>query len=199
MSYSSCLANVSGELVLDTSVIINLSASGVATDVLQALPARVLVVDIAAAEVRQDSRNGRSDVDLLAGLTAASAVSLVTLDSKGMEIFEKLVLSLDDGEAATIAAAVGRKAVVVLDERKARRICKEEFSEISQATSIDIFSHPAVVEHFGNDRLGDAVHRALKEARMGVRTDQRDWIIGLVGEERAEKCSSIPAPKRAPR
>lgn len=200
MIYSSCLAEISGDLILDTSVIINLSASGVAAEVIRALPCSVLIVDVAVTEVRLDGRNGRSDADALSHLTSQGAAGIVTLDARGMEIFEKLVVSLDDGEAATIAAAVGRRAVVVLDERKARRICADEFPDIVQATSIDLFSHPAVAEHLGNDGLAEAVHSALKNARMSVRADQRDWIVNLIGEERAAECSSLPAPiKRVPK
>jgi predicted nucleic acid-binding protein len=195
MSYSSCLADARGDLILDTSVIINLSASGVAAEVLGALPHRRWMVDMAAAEVRRDSRNGRSDVDVLSGLTAQGSVNIVTLDQAGLHVFESLVVALDDGEAATIAAAVRQQAVAVIDERKARRICAEEFPDIAHATSIDVFSHPAVVQILGANRLADAVHAALKQARMSVRPDQRDWIIELIGNERAAECSSIPGPR----
>lgn len=199
MSYSSCLADVGCDLILDTSVIINLSASGVAVELLRALPHQRLIVDIAAAEVRVDCRNGRSDVDVLTELTSYGSMNVVALDEPGLRIFEKLVVSLDDGEAATIAAAVRRQGAAVIDERKARRICGEEFPDVTRATSIDLFSHPRVLDLLGRDRLADAVYAALKDARMSVRSDQRDWIIRLIGSDRAAACSSIPASRVADR
>lgn len=192
MSFSSCLAESNGDLILDASVFINLSASGVAAQVLHAIPNRILMVDVAAGEVREDSRNGRSDNDMLQELLARPALEIVKLDAQGLAVFESLVLALDDGEAATIAAAAGRRAIPVLDERRARRICAAELPEIPQASTLDIFSHPAVDKALGTDNLANAVHAALQCARMHVRADQRDWVVALIGSERAETCNSIP-------
>ncbi|MBK6702843.1 MAG: hypothetical protein IPG56_03050 [Caulobacteraceae bacterium] len=106
MSYSSCLAECDTDLLLDASVFINLSASGAASAILQALPHRALIVDVAASEVRVDSKTGRSDSDTLQELLASPAtLDTVTLDANGLVLFENLVLELDDGESATIAAA----------------------------------------------------------------------------------------------
>jgi predicted nucleic acid-binding protein len=192
MSFSSCLAESDGDLVLDTSVFINLSASGAAAQILEALPNNIFMVDIAAREVREDSRNGRSDADTLQKLTHPPALEIITLDEHGLALFESLVLALDDGEAATIAAAVGRDAIPVIDERRARKICGEELPATLQASTIDLFSHPAVVSALGKDGLADIVNAALQNARMHVRVDQRDWIIELIGCERAAGCTSIP-------
>lgn len=192
MSFSSCLAESDGDLVLDTSVFINLSASGAAAQILEALPNNIFMVDIAAREVREDSRNGRSDADILQKVTHPPALEIITLDERGLALFESFVLALDDGEAATIAAAVSRDAIPVIDERRARKICGEELPGTLQASTIDLFSHPAVVRALGKDALADIVHAALKNARMHVRVDQRDWIIELIGCERATGCTSIP-------
>jgi hypothetical protein len=192
MSYSSCLADGSVDLILDASVFINLSASGAADAILRALPQCSHMVDIAASEVQADARNGRSDNGTLQALVGSPKLGLVKLDESGLAVFEKLVLVLDDGEAATIAAAVSRRAVVVLDERKARRVCAEEFPDILQASTIDLLAHPAVAEAFGRNRLADAIHAALENARMQVRNDQRDWIVDMVGVDRAASCRSIP-------
>lgn len=192
MSYLSCLADITVDLILDASAFINLSASGVADEILAALPQRSHLVDIAASEVQTDVRTGRSDNGTLQALIGSPKLGFVKLDESGLALFEQLVLVLDDGEAATIAAAVSRRAVVVLDERKARRICAEEFPEVLQASTIDLLAHPAVAGTLGRDRLADAIHAALENARMQVRSDQRDWIVGLIGVDRAAGCRSIP-------
>lgn len=193
MSYSSCLADCDTDLLLDASVFINLSASGAASAILQALPHRALIVDVAASEVRVDSKTGRSDSDTLQELLASPAtLDTVTLDANGLVLFENLVLELDDGESATIAAAATRRAVAVLDERRARKICSEQLPSVIQASTIDVFAHPAVEKSLGRDGLADAVHAALQNARMHVRADQREWVIDLIGRGRAASCNSIP-------
>ncbi|HEY2446493.1 MAG TPA: hypothetical protein VGI20_12230 [Rhizomicrobium sp.] len=196
MSYSSCLADITADLILDASVFINLSASGVAEEILRALPQRAFMVDIAASEVQLDSRTGRSDSDTLQGIVGPPTLCLVNLDEHGLALFEKLVPVLDDGEAATIAAAVSRRAIVVVDERKARRVCAKEFPDTPHASTIDLFAHAGVVKEFGRNKLAEALYAALKNARMCVRADQRDWVVDLVGRERAVGCGSIPRPHK---
>lgn len=193
MSYSSCLADRDADLLLDASVFINLSASGAASAILQALPNRVLIVDIAAGEVRVDAKTGRPDGDTLQELLASPQIlDSVTLDANGLALFESLVLELDDGESATIAAAANRSAIAVLDERRARKICGAQLPDVVQASTLDLFAHPAVERALGRDGLADAVHAALQYARMHVRADQRDWVVDLIGRERAAECNSIP-------
>jgi len=192
MSYSSCLADSTADLILDASVFINLSASGAAAVILNALPQRALMVDVAALEVQLDNRTGRSDNDTFQGLVGPPTLDLIKLDESGSALFEKLVLVLDDGEAATIAAAATRRAFVVLEERKARRICAQALPATPQASTLDLFAHAAVTRELGRNRLSEAVHAALQNARMRVRADQRDWVVDLIGGERALGCSSIP-------
>jgi len=197
MSYSSCLANHDADLLLDASVFINLSASGAASAILQALPHRVLIVDIAAGEVRVDAKTGRPDGDVLEGLLASPQIlDSVTLDANGLALFESLVLELDDGESATIAAAANRRAIAVLDERRARKVCGAQLPDVVQASTVDLFAHPAVERALGREGLADAVHAALQYARMHVRADQRDWVIDLIGQERAAECNSIPRARK---
>lgn len=195
MSYSSCLVDVSADLILDASVFINLSASGVAKDILRLLPQRSHMVDVAVSEVRVDSKTGRSDSQILQELLNPSMLGILQLDENGLAFFERLVLALDDGEAATIAAAASRCSVVVVDERKARRICSEEFPETFQASTVDIFAHPSIGQELGRNKLADAVHAALRQARMHVRSDQRDWVVDLIGVDKAAECRSIPRAK----
>jgi predicted nucleic acid-binding protein len=197
MSFSSCLADADGDLILDASVFINLSASGAGAQVLHALPNRIFMVDVAASEVREDSRNGRSDGDTLQELVGPPVLEIIKLDEHDLARFERFVLALDDGEAATIAAATGRVAIPILDERRARKICTEEYPAIPLASTVDLLSHPAVEAAFGKDNLAEAVHAALRNARMHVRADQRDWIVDLIGSERAAGCTSIPRLRSA--
>src|SRR5439155_26665314 len=119
-------------LVADAITVINLNATGCAESILRALPNRVAVVDVIPGELELGRRRGRRDTDLLNDLIVAGLVAVVQLDEASGQHFESLVvgsaaMTLDDGEAATIAYAVEHGAVAIIDERKANRICSESF------------------------------------------------------------------------
>jgi predicted nucleic acid-binding protein len=100
--------------------------------------------------------------------------------------------SLDDGEAATIAFALEQSAIALIDERKANRICRERFAGLAVAKTIDVLAHKNVQAAMGRDRLAEAVFNALNDSRMRVPIDQIEWVIQLLGAERAAKCVSLP-------
>ena len=63
-------------LVVDTSVVINLNATGCAKEILDALPQRVAVVDVVVGELEYGRSKGRSDAEMLAddGLHPSAAM-----------------------------------------------------------------------------------------------------------------------------
>ena len=62
--------NDSRLVTADASIIINLSATGCARDIVQAMPNKFVVTDVVQAELEDGRRNGRRDADLLNGLAA---------------------------------------------------------------------------------------------------------------------------------
>ncbi len=105
------------------------------------------------------------------------------LDAKGEEYFEQLVvgtaqMTLDDGEAATIAYAVANNGIALIDERKANRICAQSFPELRLACTVDIFMHPNVQSELGREVLADTVFNALCHGRMRVFPHHLDWLLG---------------------
>jgi predicted nucleic acid-binding protein len=190
-------------IIADASVAINLNATDRAMEILRALPFRVAMTEIAQSELQADRRSGRGDAALLAKLVQAQCVAIVSLDAAALEIFAELVAgpaaeTLDDGEAATIAYAVTRDAVPVIDERKGRRICRARFGERPMLSTVELFMHPAVAAALGRDILGDAVFRALQTARMRVLPEYVDWVVALIGIDRAHQCPSLPRRVRLP-
>jgi predicted nucleic acid-binding protein len=188
-------------VVADTSVVINLNATGRAAEVLCALPLRVVVSDIAAAELQEDSRSGRRDSELLKELARARNIRVVSLGEEGMRVFGNLVVgpaadTLDDGEAATIAYAVEHEINPVIDERKARRICAERFPSLRPLCTVDLLAEATVVAALGQGNLIDAVFRALQEARMRVPFARVAWVVDLIGADRAALCPSLPKAAR---
>lgn len=184
-------------LVLDTSVVINLNATGYAEQILRALPHRVVVTDTVACELESGRPKGRQDAAKLAQLVKADLVSMVKLSEQGLLHFERLVIgaateTLDDGEAATIAHALEANACAVVDERKALRLCAARFPQVSLGCTVDLLAHDAVQSALGLQRLADAVHGALSDARMRVLPHHVDWTVALIGDARASDCTCLP-------
>jgi predicted nucleic acid-binding protein len=198
-----CLADPSAVIVADTSTVINLNATGCAREIVRAIPNKFVVVDVAAAELNEGRRRGRRDADLLAELVRDRILEIVELDDSADAQFENLVvghaaMTLDDGEAATIAYAVSRQATPVIDERKATRICAERYPALRIGCTVDILAHPGVEKYLGKDMLANAVFDALQKGRMGVLPQHVKWVIELIGSARAAACASLPKSVRQP-
>jgi predicted nucleic acid-binding protein len=188
-------------IIADASVAINLNATGRAADVLHALPFKVAMADIAEAELQEDRRSGRGDAAILAELVRLQHIMIVTLNDAALNVFGDLVAgpaaeTLDDGEAATIAYAVTHNAVPVLDERKGRRICQQRFGRLRLLSTTELFMHPDVEAALGRTALADIVFQALHTARMRVLPDHVDWVVALIGIDRAMQCPSLPKGAR---
>ena len=202
MECRSCLTDSTLPVVADTSVVINLNATGYSAAILDALPNQFLVVEEVSFELEVDSRTGRNDAEALSALVAQGSVELVRLGDAGTQHFISLVSgpanqTLDDGEAATIAYALEHGATALIDERKAIRICAERFGELSTGCTVDIFTQDDVQRILTRDTLADAVFNALYQGRMRVPDHYVGWVVNLIGEERAAQCRSLPASVRS--
>lgn len=201
MECLSCLNDPAAVLVADASVAINLNATGFAEPILDALPNRFAVVAEVMLELEDGRQRGRTDADALDALVAAGRVEVVRLGNPAVEQFTALVSgsaaeTLDDGEAATIAYALEHGATALVDERKANRICAERFPSLVTASTVDVLAHDAAVSAVGRNGLADAVFNALFHGRMRVPAQHVDWIVTLIGAERAERCVSLPRSVR---
>jgi len=188
-------------LALDTSVTINLSACGIGGHVLRALNRQILVSDVIYQELLNDPPAGRDDAAQLRAWIDGGLIEEVPLASIDDEPFRDLVsgsagVTLDDGEAATIALAVARSTAAILDERKAIRICGSRFPLVRLGATSDLLLHSAVMEALGHDSVADAVFAALIGARMRVLPANLPSAIALLGPERAALCPSLPRSAR---
>lgn len=202
MRLPSCLADPDALLVADASVAINLNATGCAAQILRALPNRIVITAITADEVTDDRQNGRRDAELLAKLVRDGLMEIVHLSEAAEAVFGRLVIgpaieTLDDGEAATIAYASEHGGIPLLDERKANRICGQRFANLRPASTIDVLAHGSVQEALGRQELGNAVFKALRQARMRVLSHHGDWITSLIGPARTSLCESLPRSFRS--
>lgn len=192
----SCLTDPAARLVIDSSAAINITATGCAAEIVEALPNELVAVDTIVAELELGRRRGRPHAALFHDLVASGHVRIVKLNESASTVFEDLVIgpaanTLDDGEAATLAFAANDGATPIIDERKAERICARRFPSVPVGCSVDLFSHSMIERALGQAALAEAVHRALTEARMRVLPRHLDWVIDLVGRERAAQCASL--------
>jgi predicted nucleic acid-binding protein len=191
------LLDPSKPLVLDSSVAINLNATGNGIRILDAIPNPVVLLDSVSRELEAGRSKGRSDAELVSTLVAKGRAEIASLCGECEGNFLALVCgsgsaTLDDGEAATIAWAVAHGGIPVIDERKGLSICKDRFPLVPVATTIDIFAHYGVVGAFGREAIGDAIFNALTLARMRVHERHIPWVIDMIGSSRAQLCHSIP-------
>src|SRR3546814_16529051 len=96
--------------------------------------------------------------------------------------------SLDDGEAATIAIAVDRNLIPVLDERKGRKRATAISTLELPWLSLDFFLHRAVRDALGDLNANEALHLALLKGRMRIPFKQDDYVHGLIGMEYGKEC-----------
>ena len=197
MERQSCLTDPDSLIVADASIVINLNATEYSERILDALPNRLLVVEEVSLELETGRHKGNTDADDLSVLVSAGHVELVKLGEVGTKSFENLIIgsaseTLDDGEAATIAYAIERGAIALIDERKANRICAERFPALQIGCTVDILAHPSVQTSLGLEGLGDAVFSALYHGRMRVLPHHVRWVVNTVGADRAAGCKSLP-------
>jgi predicted nucleic acid-binding protein len=183
--------------VLDTSVIINLNASDYGHKILHALPNRIFVSNEVLLELEEGRQKGCNDADFLNKLVSADLAEIKNLNDTEIKIFEQMVIgpagmTLDDGESATVAYAVENHAIAVIDERKAHRICREQFPSLIMGCTIDLFTHPAVQKSLELEELHISIKNALSKARMRVFPEYIDWIIDIIGPENVNKYTSLP-------
>ena len=195
MTFRSCLDDRTAVVVADTSVVINLNATGCADAILRALPNRCVVVEAVSQELQVGRRTGRPDADALSVLIQENLIEHAQLEEVGLVHFADLVTgsaaeTLDDGEAATIACAIERGAVALVDERKAIRICAERFPSLRIGCTVDVLAQRQVQTALGNG-VADAVFNALQRGRMRVPDRYGQWVVDLIGKDRAAGCRSL--------
>jgi predicted nucleic acid-binding protein len=202
MSSSSFPIDTDTILVADASVIINLNATGRAFDIIRAYRGSVVVTGKAFAELVAGARNGHSDAKKLQVLVDSGAVRLVELGEVGNLVYSSLVegsatRTLEDGEAATIGYAHEIGAVAMIDERKARSICANEYPGLKVLSTVDLLAHDVIGNALGKEGQINAILNALRDARMRVPSHQIEMIVNLIGDEAAATCYSLPRAVRA--
>ncbi len=116
-------------VLLDACVAINLAATDLLHPIAEALDVTFILTRQAGAEVGhlRDIVNGElvsTPIDL-GQHTSEGTLQIIDLAPPEYPLYLELATSVDDGEAATIAAAAQRNLQLATDDRKARRLCAE--------------------------------------------------------------------------
>ncbi len=203
MAPRNCLVDSGAPMLADTSVVINLDATGYFDQILDAVPNRLLVSEDVQEELRRGEVGGAHEENSLWAIIERGQAKVATLTSEGLERFRSLTggradETLGDGEAATIACALSLGAIALIDERKALRVSAERFPSLVTDTSVDLLAHPQVQSDLGLTTLSEAVFHALTRARMRVPPHYFAWVVGLIGADNASRCDSLPRSVRLP-
>lgn len=197
MNAPNSLADADTPIITDASVIINLNATGEAAAIIRAFPNRFVVTASVRRELSVGTSRGHACGEKLEDLIGQGVISLVKLGPAEETVYRSLVAgrfetTLDDGEAATIAYAVGQDGIALIDERKARRICAARFPDLRFLSTVEVLLHPFVTNRLGDSGQSDVLFLALRDARMHVPRDILEEVAGRIGAERAAQCSSLP-------
>jgi predicted nucleic acid-binding protein len=122
-------------MLLDACVLINLYATGRVGQIARACGVRLAIVRQVADETfllrsAAPGAQERTPVDLRA-LEAAGDLTVLDLDGAEVATFVRYADRLDDGEAATLAAASHRGLALATDDRAALKLISHELPELS--------------------------------------------------------------------
>ena len=201
MSHQSSWLDGAASLVGDASVWINLIATGRAEEILRLAPVELVITTTALGELENGRTKGRQTAGEVARLIEEGLVREVSLGSTDEAVFLDLVagptsLTLDDGEAATIAYALGSGMVALIDERKATDLCADRYPALIVMSTTDLLLADSIASPLQADGLKECLFRALTVARMRVPDRHLAGVCDLLGPDRCRECRSLPAAWR---
>jgi predicted nucleic acid-binding protein len=159
-------------LVIDTSVWLNLMATEAMGTILDALAVPCYAPEQVVTEIR---RHPGTRTTFLAGNhpLRQMRVSILSLENEELDLFLEIVGApsgdaLGDGEAAATVVAASRGLDLVVDDRKARRILRERFSQVRTYWTVDLFRASTVVTALGQTQVEEYFMKAVRIGRMRV-------------------------------
>ena len=169
------------ELLLDACVMINLAASGIPLrDLAGRNKVAFAMVRVAAREALYiraiNDRDSREVIDV-ADHAHRGEVTLVDLRHDELPTFVDLARQLDDGEAASIAAAIHRRLPLATDDRKARRLARASTPAVELVTTSGLLRGWASDQDEPAARVSDALRSVEIRASFvpGRNDPHRGW------------------------
>lgn len=174
MNCSGFKVNMSCKIIADTSVLINLNASGYRDIIFREFTGRMYTTNIVYDELqRGESRKGYHDAAIIKDFEKKGIIKIVSLSEESQNIFKNLVYgsapqTLDDGEASVIAYAYISDGIALIDEKKATKICKLEYPNLKICNTIDFLRQKRFLQKFGNKMIMESIINAKNNARMPI-------------------------------
>ena len=154
--------------VLDTYVLINLLATSRAAEIVRAIAPSRMVCSAVSEEslyLRPLEAEGQPEPVDLQTLIDAGVFTPCQIEGVAEEdLYVTYALELDDGEAMSLAIAQSRRLVLATDERKARRIARENAPELPIISTVEIIR--AWAEGKERRDVSAAVRSILARARF---------------------------------
>ncbi len=188
----------SSHLVFDASAAINFLGTGLAARLLDTIDQPVIMAGRTFKEISRHPLKGRDHAIELQSMRDSGRLQVHELDDKARELFFELTSEdvpggLDDGEAAAIALAVSMSGPVALalDDQKARNILSQRWPDVHSVFTVELLADQRIYKGIAPALHSEVVHSALIHARMRVPRHCREWVLQLIGGERAAQCRSI--------
>ncbi len=157
-------------VVLDTCCILNFYASGKFSEILEAIPAQVVVTEVVRSQeviILQRLENEVEGAIYFDKVVKEGLISIVDFESEAeAETFINYTAQMrDEGESATFAIAVHREWAVATDDKRAISFLKKE------APHIQIISTLEAIKHWSEQLNIDSA--TLKAALSAIRVKAR--------------------------
>lgn len=171
-------------ILIDTSVALNLLATGVGVAVIESLEVDCLVCSAVLGEtiyVRSDDPKQPREAVSIDPWLQSEYVRIANPESPlEEELYVQFAMDLDDGEAMSLAICRARGYAFATDDRKARRIAAELASPpVPLVSTAEIVCHWARRTSAGPDELRRLLAAIELRARFIPRHDDplREWWI----------------------
>lgn len=171
-------------LVLDASPTFNILGSGSPELILAALSGLCVIEERTLQEVQRNPFDNSAAAPVIEKLIARGHLKAMRMGSTAYEQYLELVAAdstnaLGHGESAALAYANEIEAIVVLDDRKARRIGKIRYPGCEQCTSIELFRRASKAGAISRRQTAELLRLAISNARMHVWPEDRKWLTEL--------------------
>ena len=160
----------SSHLVLDACCILNFCASGYFLEILQSIPAQVVVSEVVKERelltLQQLNKENQSAIQFEEAISKGLLLVVDFESEVEEELFVNYAFELgDDGESATCAIAIQRGWAIATDDKKAISFSKKE------AVWLEILSTLELVKNWSEE--GNISSDILRDALKGIRIKGR--------------------------
>lgn len=146
-------------LLLDTCCLINAHVTGMLTDIIRSVPARVVVLEDVRREIQRFDLQPYADQGVL---------SFDDMVEQEPELFVRLLIEggLDDGETAVRAVAISRSWAIATDDLPARTFFEARAPHIQLISTPELLRHWATVSVCAPSVLRQALQLVELEGRF---------------------------------